>query len=357
MRSSNRLASVARLILVVLVLSTSNLASGGEVVDLEFKPPSVQTDDPSQVDWSIAKIRAPAGSCQNALYLTAHLGDLGPAFAQANREAIENPMICETWRFCSVFAGEDDHGSIVGRNWDNQNVGSVIVSLYKPPAGYASISFSRAIDLGYPLNLDLEQIAGNALGANLQLAPFYAMDGVNERGLAVAVAGVSQVKHAPSLDGDRIFVTNLVRKLLDQARDVPSAVVLVRDHVPFDLDRNTLNTHFLVADADGRSVVLEYMQGEWHPTYSDGPWQAMTNKVVHEVPDTVLRDKCWRYERLAASLDATSTELGWRTGMEILNAVKQEGTTWSAVYCPSRLEVYFCVYQDWETVYRLTPFE
>ena len=104
----------------------------------------------------------------------------------------------------------------MGRNWDNPNVGSIMVNIYHPPDGYTSISFSRAIDLGFPLNVDLEEIKSSELGNKLLLAPFYAFDGINEHGLTVAVAGVNQTAIEPKSDKELVFVTFLVRKILDQ---------------------------------------------------------------------------------------------------------------------------------------------
>lgn len=62
---------------------------------------------------------------------------------------MDSPVLYETWRHCSVSSSRTGGAVTMGRNWDNQNVGSVIVSLSRPEDGYASVSFSRPIDIGF----------------------------------------------------------------------------------------------------------------------------------------------------------------------------------------------------------------
>jgi hypothetical protein len=341
------------LIALSLLVTSAVAPAPGEVVDLDFGPLPVADAGTPGPSLSVVKVRGAGGPCQDALYLLTVRGELEDLFRQENRRAIDHPMIEETWRFCSAFSTHAGDDVLVGRNWDNQNVGSVIVSYCRAPGRHASISFCRAIDLGYPLNLDLEQLASTELGERLQLAPFYAMDGINEHGLAVAVTGVAQTTHEARDDGPLIFVTYLVRKILDRARDVDEAVELAESHIPFDLDRNSLNAHFLIADSAGRSVILEHDQERWRAVRGDGAWQALTNKPVHGVPDASLRERCWRYRSIAGSLEGWDEAGDWRTAMRVLRDVKQDGTTWSVVYSPVSRQVHCAVYQDWDTVYRL----
>jgi hypothetical protein len=244
----------------------------------------------------------------------------------------------------------------MGRNWDNQNVGSIIVNLYHPPGGYASISFCRAIDMGFPLNIDLEQIASSELGNRLLLAPFYAMDGINERGLAVAVAGVKHTIHGPKRGKEPVFISFLVRKILDRTKNIEEAVILAEDYIPFLLDENSLDGHLFIADSSGRSVILEYVDDQWKGIYGDASWTALTNKIVYNVPETDLRERCWRYRSISESLEKAGGKIDWKAGMKILRDVRQNGTTWSVVYSPTTKDIYFSVYQEWDTIYHIRGF-
>ncbi len=339
-------------ILAMVVLSVS-ISAQDDVVELEFAVPSVSDSDLAGSLKSVVKVQNSGGWCQNGLYLMTHIGDRDDLFERENKSMIDNPLVERTWRFCSVFSMTDRENVMMGRNWDNENVGSIIISLYHPTNGYSSVSFSRSIDLGYPLHIDLEGIAGSDLGKKLLLAPLYAYDGMNEFGLAIGIAG-SGSETVGFVDGkQKMFVPFLARKILDQTKTIDEAVALAERYVPFDLDENSLNSHIFVTDASGKSVVLEYAEDQWRMTYGDRSWQVMSTKPVYNVPDSVMRENCWRYRGISESLEHTTEDRDFRTCMGILEDASQQGTSWSVVYSPTMKDLYFSVYQQWETVYHL----
>ena len=345
-------ATIFRAVVALLVISGS-VSAQDRIVSLNFEQPPASDSDTSRTLQSLVKVQGTVGLYQDGLYLLTHYGDREDLFQRENQRAIDHPMIDQTWRYCSVFSSATGDSIVMGRNWDNQNVGSIIISLYRPPKGYSSISITRAIDMGFPLNIDLEQFRWSEKGSKLLLAPFYAFDGINERGLTVAVAGVRQTTHTPNSDREPVFVPFLVRKILDRAKNVGEAVSLAKAFVPFDLDRNSLNTHFFIVDSSGRSVILEYAGDQWMEIQGEKSWQALTNKPVYNVPDADLRDKCWRYRSISETLESSGGHTGWRVGMRILKDVAQKGTTWSAVYSPTSRGLYLSVYQKWDMVYHL----
>ncbi|MFC1683332.1 linear amide C-N hydrolase [Candidatus Zixiibacteriota bacterium] len=284
-----------------------------------------------------------------------HFGDREDIFQKENQKFIDHPYINETWRHCSVFSTTAESTVILGRNWDNQTVGSIIISLYQPPKGYSSISFCRSIDLGFG-HKDLEKYKSSVFGSKLLLAPFYATDGINEHGLTVAIAGLRQTTHQPKDDRQLVFVTFLIRKILDQAKNIEEAVHLVEKFIPFDLDKNSFNGHFIVADASGRSVILEYDQDQWIKIYGDKSWQVLTTKPIYNVSDADLRDQCWRYRSISETLQETNGNVDWTGGMKILQDVTQKGTTWSVIYSPTTKDLYFSIYQNWDKIYHLKRF-
>jgi hypothetical protein len=319
-----------------------------KATDLRFKQPSLSGTDLFRTMESVVKI----GNGQG-LYLITHYGDRNEVFEKENRKAIEEPFIQDRSRYCSVFSAGTGDGFLVGRNWDNENVGAVIVNLYQPAVGYASISFSRAIDLGFGKYIELQHIQSPEIGKRLMLAPFYAMDGINERGLTVAVTGVKQTEVNPQTGKEPVFITFLIRKILDQTRTVPDAIHLAEQYVPFDLDQNSLNAHFFVADSAGNSVILEYTDDQWQTIYSDKSWQVLTTKPVFNVPDSLLREQCWRHKSISETLEKTHGQVNRQSAMQILQDVEQKGTTWSIVYSPPQKELHFSVYKQWEKVYHL----
>ncbi|GEM_PF-668022 len=327
------------------------------VTEIEFKQPSAADTGISATLNTIVRVRKINEQyATGGLYLITQVGDYEELFEKENRKAIEQPMIDQSWRYCSVFSVKNNNGVILGRNWDNQNVGSVIVNLYKPSNGYSSISFSRAIDMGFPLNIDIKDMAPTPLGERLLLTPFYSYDGMNDQGLSATVTGIGQVKVTPQEGKEMIFIPYLIRKILDHTKSVQEAERLVEQFIPFDLDQTSFNCHLYVADASGKSVVLEYRDGQWQKTYTTASWQAMTNKVVFNVPDTTLRRICWRYNTISETMEKRSNMIGWEGGMRLLKDVSQGGTTWSVIYSLISKDLYFSVYQTWDKVYHLKGF-
>jgi len=343
---------------VILLLMISGFVSAQDkVIELKFKEPPASASDVIRTWQSFVQVRAISETYSTGgLYLMTHYGDREDLFQEENQKLINNPFINQTWRYCSVFSAATENSIIMGRNWDNQNVGSIIVSLYHPPKGYASVSFSRAIELGFPENLELKQIKSKELANKLLLSPFYAMDGINEHGLSVAVAGVKHITHKPQKGKEPVFVSFLIRKILDQTKNIEEAVKLVENYIPFLLDKNSLDAHLFIVDSSGRSVILEYDQDEWRKIYGDKSWQVLTNRPVYNVPDTTLRDKCWRYRSISETLEDTKGNVDWKAGLKILHDVKQNGTSWSVLYSPTTKEIYFSVYQKWDTIYHLKKF-
>lgn len=357
MQFNNKKPKTVLLTVVILLTVSGFVTAQDKVIELKFGQPPVSDSDASRTLQSLIKVRDISETYSTGgLYLMTHFGDREELFQKENQELIDNPFINQSWRYCSLFAAATENSVIMGRNWDNQNVGSIIVSLYHPPTGYSSISFSRAIEMGFPLNVDLEGFKSNELGNKLLLAPFYAMDGINEHGLAVAVAGVNDTTVKPKSGKELVFISFLIRKILDQTKTIEEAVNLVEKYVPFLLDKNSLQGHLLIVDSSGKSVILEYVQDQWKKIYPDKSWQILTNRPIYNVPDANLKKKCWRYRSISQTLEKTKGNVDWKASLKILQDVTQKGTTWSVIYSPTTKELYFSVYQEWDKIYHLISF-
>jgi len=290
---------------VILLLMISGFVSAQDkIIDLKFEQPPVSDSDMSRTLQSLVKVQGTGQFCQDGLYLMTQYGDREEIFQKENQDMIDNPLINQTWRHCSVFSTTAENSVIMGRNWDNQNVGSIIVSLYHPPRGYSSISFTRSISLGFG-HKDLERHKSSIFGSKLLLAPFYAFDGINEHGIAVGVAAVKQVTLKPKSDKELVYAPFLVRKILDQTKNIDEVVNPVEKYIPFDLDKNSLSTHYFIVDASGMSVILEYVQDQWRKIYGDKSWHVLTTKPIYNVSDADLRKKCWRYRSIYETLENT----------------------------------------------------
>lgn len=154
---------------------------------------------------------------------------------------------------CSTLSVKSPGGMLFGRNFDWEQCNALVVSA-SPQSGYASVS---------TVNLDfLGSFAGLLPESTRTLAALYApLDGINERGL---VAAVLMISDSASIDQNTekpdITTTTAVRLLLDKAATVDEAVALLQQ---YDMHASMgMMVHFALADAQGKSVVVEYVNNE-----------------------------------------------------------------------------------------------
>lgn len=154
---------------------------------------------------------------------------------------------------CSTLSVLSPEGeALFGRNFDWENCTAMVVQT-RPPDGYASISTVNMDFLDVGLNLSEEAFVRLMAAA----APYAPMDGMNEKGLCAAVL---MIQDSPAFDQDTgkpdLTTTTAVRLLLDKAADVDEALDLLEQ---YDLHASAgMMVHFALADAKGRSVVVEY---------------------------------------------------------------------------------------------------
>lgn len=196
---------------------------------------------------------------------------------------------------CSTIASPSPEGdALFGRNFDWQSCDALIVSS-KPESGYASIS---------TVNMDFITQNGGAVGTVLQLndvralAALYApLDGMNEKGLAVSVnmiqdsAVIGQNTEKPD-----ITTTTAIRLLLNKAANVDEALALLES---YDMHSSMgMMVHFALADASGKSVVVEYVDNEMIITetpvvtnfyLSEGEKNGIGTEQSHERYDILMR--------------------------------------------------------------------
>jgi len=338
----------AALAAAILMLTLALPVAAADVIDLDFV-------EPHAGDSGVARVLNTVTRVDKGLYLMTVEGDFEELYAAENQVQIDDPLIDprNRARHCSAFRASGGDAVMMGRNWDNENVGSIIATLYRPDTGYVSISFCRAIELGFCKPIDLAEIESEEIGRRFLLAPFYSMDGVNERGLAVAVTGYPTTTVNEKDGAEPIFVSFLIRKMLDQCTTVDEAIALAENCVPFILDVNTNASQLLVVDADGASAILAYDDDQWLIVRGEGAWQALSTKPVYGVSDAQQRKNCWRHASMAGTLRAIEGVADYEATLAILEDVNQKGTTWSIAFNLTERELHFSVYQDWDTVYYL----
>ena len=201
----------------------------------------------------------------------------------------------------------------------------------------------------------------------LVAAPYAMMDGVNEKGFCISVLALTGGDCARQYNKEKhsIMTTVLMRLLLDRAATVEEALALCRQYnffadgeqrrVPW---RDKTNYHFLLSDASGRTVVLEYVREDG--LKGKGPWvmnvidaRFVTNFYLAEGWRNVIRPDD-RYPILKQRLSEKQGVLTEAEAMALLREVCQKpsspddpSTQWSVVYNLTRRTATVCPAGDY----------
>ena len=251
---------------------------------------------------------------------------------------------------CSLFAAFGDPDEMLfGRNFD-WDFSPGLMLFTDPDEGYASVSMVDLYYLGYGheqayglTDLPLADLAG------LLDAPYLPFDGMNEAGLAVGMAAVPDGGMVPDPDKETVDSLMVIRKILDGAATIEEAEEIIR---AYNIDwGGGPPLHYLVAEASGRSALIEFSRGEILLLENQTPWQAATNFLVSETW-TDPATHCWRYGVITEQLESSGGRVGAREAMDLLEDVSQESTQWSVVYHISAGEVQIVMGRDYQSVHQ-----
>ena len=257
---------------------------------------------------------------------------------------------------CSLFAALGDHSArLYGRNFDWEYSPAVLL-FTDPPDGYASVSM---VDIAYLFG-DLSGVATldeRPLEDRRRLlwTPHLPFDGMNEQGLVVGMASVpwSSPPRDPSLP--TVDDIELMRWMLDRARTVDEAVDVLRGaNISWS---GGVTIHYLIADASGKSALVEYVQGKMVVLPATEPWHLATNFYVSTASDGPVAPpgSCPRYDRLVSTLRRAGGVLQVDQALDLLHQVSNERTQWSVIYDLSRHSVHVVMAGKFETVYTFEP--
>lgn len=257
-----------------------------------------------------------------------------------------NPFGCST---LSVKNTED--GYLFGRNFDWNACNALIISS-RPDEGYASISTVN-MDFIQAGGLDISILPDQVQAAIALYAP---LDGMNEKGLAVSVNMIEDTDTIEqNTDKPDITTTTAIRLLLDQAADVAEALELLRQ---YDLHASMgMMIHLALADAEGNSVAVEYVNNEMVVTQTP----VVTNFYLAEGEKYGIgsTQSHTRYDLLqqALTVKQTMTETDVRDALDSVskdNFGEFESTEWSIVMNQHTKEVTYYHRENYDNGYSLT---
>ncbi len=236
------------------------------------------------------------------------------------------PVGCST---LTVKTPED--GVMMARNFDYP-YGTALIMHTVPDEGYESITTFSTDFFGFGENYKPEGFRNQYMAL---AGMFMALDGLNEKGLAIATldAGDKVVTRQNTSKPD-LTTTTAVEYLLKNAANIEEALAMLKGS---DMNSDPGSAyHFSMADATGRSVAVEYVDNEMVVTES--PF--VTNHYLcQEKYQVGLQESDHRHEKLMEQYDAAGGVMNAKQLTETIASVTQlpkegaivGGTLWTMV--------------------------
>ena len=256
---------------------------------------------------------------------------------------------------CSAFTAQSEEGQILyGRNFDYKMDMTAVLIRTAPENGYRSIGLANVGWIGYT--------AGSLNDGTTDLSmavffPYLLMDGMNEKGLSMSVLKLRGDPALQDTGKNKISTTVALRLVLDRAANVEEALELL-DQYDMQSSMPDANFHFLLADASGKAVVLEYLPNGKRMVYDQN---YVTNFYLTEnVPYAPVRGKD-RYDLIEQTLAFKKGVMSEAEVMALLAVIGQPETEeatsmtqWSVVYNLTELTGRVAVVREYDNVFRFS---
>ena len=233
---------------------------------------------------------------------------------------------------CTVFVANDATGDVLyARNYDFPYAPSLLVKT-KPKNGYKSISVVDMSFLGYS-----KEHLPTSLSSKLPLmvVPYTPFDGMNEKGLTVAIMQVPKTNLPYDPNKITLNTTAIIRLLLDKTATVDEAVAAFRKYnIYFSRD---IYCHYLIADRSGKSVIVEYWDGEIHIVEENIAANFIANNGLN-INEGGQITQGTRYAKVKSTLEASGGILSMTEAASLLCDVgvrRNDGSNmlqWSVIY-------------------------
>jgi len=298
-------------------ISTDIIVLTSEVIKLENGLSAVKYSGDHKFDEFLSRGGASSDSEVVAFISENLLSSEGLSFGGS-------PFGCST-----ISVKNEDGGYLFGRNFDWNSCNAMIVHSI-PENGYASISTVNT-DFINMSGLKLSALPDEAQAVICMYAP---LDGMNEKGLSVSVNMIQDnATISQSTDKPDVTTTTAIRLLLDKAANVDEAIDLLNE---YDMHASMgFMMHLALADANGKSVVVEYVDNKMLVTetpvvtnfyLAEGEKHGIGTAQSHERYDILIKalsdNETMSQEKVRDTLDSVSKH----------NFGEFESTEWSAVF-------------------------
>lgn len=260
---------------------------------------------------------------------------------------------------CSAFTLNTADGRVLmGRNYDFAANTSAMLVRCKPEGGYASIAFAALSNIEAN-----DPQASPVKGATTLIAPFICLDGMNEKGVSIAVLTLDSEPVNQCTGKPKITTSLAIRLVLDRAATTQEAVDLLRGYDM--LATCGKDYHFYITDASGDGRAVEYDCESEARELIDTPMPAITNFFARYL-DRVQPNERNAYghgkERYEAILQvfagqdegSCSGETAWKAlrsaAQELAPGDLTSNTQWSIVYDDTNLTADCVIRRHWDDV-------
>ncbi|MCI5629066.1 MAG: carcinine hydrolase/isopenicillin-N N-acyltransferase family protein [Clostridium sp.] len=192
-------------------------------------------------------------------------------------------------------------------------------------------------------------------------APYAPLDGMNEKGLAIGVLVIKDGIVHQNTGKTPITTTSAIRMVLDKAATVDEAVKLLKK---YDMNSSgDTGYHFQIADANGDTAIVEYIDNEMHVLTKEDGHTAATNFVLYNNMNSGHGQD--RYEKIKEKQKETDNIMTEDEAMDLLLSVPAQSTReidgsdeglpsdtqWSCVYNLDDLTLQICTTRDKNRTY------
>lgn len=260
---------------------------------------------------------------------------------------------------CSAYRSQDIDGNIImGRNYDFKLDTSCLMVKCEPKDGYKSISFAALNNI----SADVPESLTKKMAC--LTAPFIGIDGINEKGVSIATLTLPSEPTIHNTGKAKLATSLLVRLVLDRAATTDEAIELIKQYDIFS--SNGRDYHFIISDATGNSVAVEWDCESAERKMVVTPTQAITNffvmyidKVQPKTDNGMYGKGKERYQAMIDVLDANEGNITRQVAWDAIKSAAQDpkpeditsNTQWSILYDNTNCTAEVMIRRHWGDAY------
>ena len=261
---------------------------------------------------------------------------------------------------CTAFTmAEEGADARMGRNYDFALDSSAMLVHCAPKCGYKSVATAALDNVG--VNNPLENMR-NKLAC--LVAPFLCLDGINEKGVSIAVLTLDSKPVKQNTGKATICTSMAIRLVLDRAATTQEAVDLLSSYDMFASSGR--DYHFFITDAAGDGRVVEYDCDSPTRELVATKSVATTNFYVlyKEKVRAYQKNEHYghgreRYDAVLSVLEQERENYSDHAAWEALRAAAQDpkpnditsNTQWSIVYNNTQRSAQIAIRRHWQDVF------